>query len=1189
MFWDSSAKKAIRGDMNADPAELRLTAVGLDSIYTPSAGLELYTEDDTSYDTLLTVKPQASQSGTAFRVRNTSDNGNIFAVDPAGATAVTMIGNVSVTGDMNVTGDLTTSTSTEVNLGDAAIILNSGLTGAATPVDTGIIAKRITGANTLTTSSFTQTGGVIAVTTDPSANYSAGDFIFVTGSDSNDGLYQVATATTGPNQITIDTSPSVPFGVQTALTDETIAAKVDLSGGSGGESDFLYFDYPSEEWKFGLLSTTAEALAQVRATKYHIDSSGTYLDDSNLYWHSAATIAAVNSSLTINADEIIGNDDGTGLVIGHSGTGASEGSTLQLHEFASTTIRDYLVEVDGMLAFTTSEGLQVYDSGWKDLAYGEDIPTGSNTGEMLYWSAGSAWATVAQPGDQYDVLQPSGASVPTWGNDLHLNDSASVIIGVDSDLTLTSTGAAGSLTNTTGDLTVENTNATGDVVVKLGDAAAATNLLVVDSGDATQFSLDSNGQADFTGNVDANAGLDVSGGNLTIANTYDILPITAGGSDLGSTSAEFGSIYVGDETTGYLYFGADQNVRIGYDETTYDALHFERVDTARYDSVSFYFTSTFDEASVSGDPDTAGVALLWSRDAGLTSANDIVTGLLSQVKSHASDTNGYLYAYRASIDNSAGGTLTSVEGLRVGENFDYAVYAESGHVSLKGQDQYFELHGGASSQYYLRLQASASQTQNVAYTMPVDDGTAGQFLSTSDGSGTLAWATPTGTVPDGTDNGEMLYWNGSSWTILGESDIAGQVIHNPTGANGTPTWTSSLDLPGTLDVTGNTTIDSDLTVIGASDLQGDVNLGDGVADSVTVSGRIDSNLIPATNNTYDIGDDVTPLRWADGYFQTTVKVNDGTVSAALTTTALTFTGTSNNSVISADDLTIQTGSTHTMTLQVGDNTASAFKIWDGTQTWVTLTTTTGAEVLTVDSTLVANGNVDLGNATSDTITATGRFDSNLDPSAASSYDLGNSTQQWRRAYLDDYIQMEETSDPTNAANNGQIYTKDVSGITQLFYMDSAGEPTQLTGDTGATVTLPNALVGQLDTQMCVFAVDSTNPLANVDGVLETDAESANYNGTFVGVTLENIAAAGTGRVQTSGIVTTNKLAGETIAYGDVLYAEGSTDGTAGHVTTTPPTGSGEWVVPVGVAMADDAGVNAYISMLILRGVASQNP
>lgn len=49
--------------------------------------------------------------------------------------------------------------------------------------------------------------------------------------------------------------------------------------------------------------------------------------------------------------------------------------------------------------------------------------------------------------------------------------------------------------------------------------------------------------------------------------------------------------------------------------------------------------------------------------------------------------------------------------------------------------------------------------------------------------------------------------------------------------------------------------------------------------------------------------------------------------------------------------------------------------------------------------LVAAGNVDLGDATSDTITATGRFDSALVPSSDNARDLGTDSLQWKDLYL----------------------------------------------------------------------------------------------------------------------------------------------------------------------------------------------
>ena len=86
--------------------------------------------------------------------------------------------------------------------------------------------------------------------------------------------------------------------------------------------------------------------------------------------------------------------------------------------------------------------------------------------------------------------------------------------------------------------------------------------------------------------------------------------------------------------------------------------------------------------------------------------------------------------------------------------------------------------------------------------------------------------------------------------------------------------------------------------------------------------------------------------------------------------------------------------------------------WDGSlrfQTYdsgveITGFTTTTAGLMvgaaaTVTGNLNVKGNVDLGDATSDTITATGRFDSDLVPTGTTR-DLGSSTNEWRNLFID---------------------------------------------------------------------------------------------------------------------------------------------------------------------------------------------
>ena len=76
---------------------------------------------------------------------------------------------------------------------------------------------------------------------------------------------------------------------------------------------------------------------------------------------------------------------------------------------------------------------------------------------------------------------------------------------------------------------------------------------------------------------------------------------------------------------------------------------------------------------------------------------------------------------------------------------------------------------------------------------------------------------------------------------------------------------------------------------------------------------------------------------------------------------------------------------------------------------------TDLDVLNVSDTatfaagLVANGDVDLGNATSDTITPTGRFDAALVPASDGAIDLGTSSLEWRNVYVDGHTELDDVN------------------------------------------------------------------------------------------------------------------------------------------------------------------------------------
>ena len=123
--------------------------------------------------------------------------------------------------------------------------------------------------------------------------------------------------------------------------------------------------------------------------------------------------------------------------------------------------------------------------------------------------------------------------------------------------------------------------------------------------------------------------------------------------------------------------------------------------------------------------------------------------------------------------------------------------------------------------------------------------------------------------------------------------------------------------------------------------------------------------------------------------------------------------------------------------------------------------------------LNATGDVDLGNATSDTVTVTGRFDSDLVPSTDSARDLGTSALQWAEAHIDagyiDGLTVTGTSTLTTVDINGGNIDGTAIGAVAV----AAGSFAAVVGTTGV-------YSGILKTD------DTTEATSATDGSLQTD-------------------------------------------------------------------------------------------------------
>ena len=131
---------------------------------------------------------------------------------------------------------------------------------------------------------------------------------------------------------------------------------------------------------------------------------------------------------------------------------------------------------------------------------------------------------------------------------------------------------------------------------------------------------------------------------------------------------------------------------------------------------------------------------------------------------------------------------------------------------------------------------------------------------------------------------------------------------------------------------------------------------------------------------------------------------------------------------------------------------------------LTVSAGTSAMQAATCTTLSATGDVDLGNATTDTISCTGQFDTDLIPSTDSARDLGTSAKQWAEAHID-------TGHIDDITSTGTITTAAVTATANLdigayslraltFTSDQATGTAPFT--VSSTTNVPNLNASSLD-------------------------------------------------------------------------------------------------------------------------------
>jgi len=179
----------------------------------------------------------------------------------------------------------------------------------------------------------------------------------------------------------------------------------------------------------------------------------------------------------------------------------------------------------------------------------------------------------------------------------------------------------------------------------------------------------------------------------------------------------------------------------------------------------------------------------------------------------------------------------------------------------------------------------------------------------------------------------------------------------------------------------------------------------------------------------------------------------------------------------ADDLTLSGGTINNTAIGASTASTGAFTTLAVSSTLAVTGATTLSSTLTVSgastlsSTLAVtgattlNGNVTLGDATSDSLTFTGRAASNFIPTTTGTYDLGSSDLKWSRLYLTGVAtiggQSTFTSAPTGTGvGDGVIYINPASSDSSYTLFGIAVNGTEkLRMDADGNITVQGTVIG----------------------------------------------------------------------------------------------------------------------------------
>ncbi len=180
--------------------------------------------------------------------------------------------------------------------------------------------------------------------------------------------------------------------------------------------------------------------------------------------------------------------------------------------------------------------------------------------------------------------------------------------------------------------------------------------------------------------------------------------------------------------------------------------------------------------------------------------------------------------------NSAGAMEYSI-GV-VYNSTDDALELSAVRLTDQGSVRFYEDNANGSE--YIQFNAPASLATTNTYTLPPAFPGSSGFVLSSDTSGILTWVSNSASAAG--SPGEIQFNSGGSM-----------------GADSDFVWNSGTNTLQTVNI----------TLTGALDVQGSVDLGDAATDTISFLGRADTDLIPIADGAHDLGTSL--LRWAEAH------------------------------------------------------------------------------------------------------------------------------------------------------------------------------------------------------------------------------------------------------------------------------------------------------------------------------------